>query len=202
VGERIGLLGGTYDPPHVGHLLLAYEALERLGLDRVVLIPANQQPLKVGAGTTASAHRLAMLRLLVAGAPGLSVDPIELERTGLSFSVDTVRAYRTAHPAAEFSFLMGEDTAATLGQWREPAALASLARLVVLTRDARAEPGVPHAVPLPDGVHVERVTTRRVDISATEVRARVRAGLPLRGFVTDDVAAYIAAHGLYRTTNE
>jgi len=199
VGERLGLLGGTFDPPHIGHLFLAYGALELLGLDRVVLIPARRQPLKAGAEITAPEHRLAMTRLLVAGDPRLSVDAVELEREGLSFSIDTVRAYRAAHPAAELTFLMGEDTAATLGQWREPAALAALARLVVLTRGGESSRA---GVPVPEGVHVERVATRRIDVSATEVRARARAGLPLRGFVTDDVAAYIAAQGLYRTTNE
>jgi nicotinate-nucleotide adenylyltransferase len=93
---------------------------------------------------------------------------------------------------------MGEDTAATLHHWREPVALAQLARLVVLTRGIADE----GAGALPQGVDVERVATRRIDISATEIRARVRAGLPLRGFVTDETAAYIAANGLYRTTNE
>lgn len=196
MGERLGLLGGTFDPPHCGHLFLAYTALEQLGLDRVVLIPARRQPLKAGAEITAPEHRLAMVRLLAAGDPRLAVDPIELGREGLSFSIDTVRSYRAAHPTADLTFLMGEDTAATLPHWRDPAGLAALARLVVLTR------GVPvgDGPALPAGVHVERLATRRIDISATEVRARVRAGLPLRGFVPDDVAAYIAAHGLYRTT--
>jgi nicotinate-nucleotide adenylyltransferase len=198
VGERIGLLGGTFDPPHVGHLFLAYTALERLTLDRVVLIPARRQPLKAGAEITAPEHRLAMTRLLAGSDPRLSVDPVELSREGLSFSIDTVRSYRAAHPAAELTFLMGEDTAATLAHWRDPAGIAALARIVVLTRGDGHEPGAP----LPAGVHVERVTTRRIDISATEVRARARAGSSLRGFVTDDIAAYIAAHGLYRTTNE
>ncbi len=198
MGERIGLLGGTFDPPHLGHLHLAYTALERLGLDRVVLIPARRQPLKAQAEMTPAADRLAMTRLLAASDPRLGVDAIEVERDGLSFSIDTVRAFRAAHPSAELTFLMGEDTAATLGQWREPAALAALARLVVLTRGESAAPGAP----LPAGVVVERVAARRIDLSATEIRARVRAGLPLRGFVTDEVAAYIAAHGLYRTTTE
>lgn len=197
-GERLGLLGGTFDPPHLGHLHLAYSAIAQLGLDRVVFIPARRQPLKAGAEITEPRHRIAMTRLLAGADPRLSVDPIETEREGLSFSVDTVRAYRAAHPAAALTFLMGEDTAATLPHWREPAALADLARLVVLTRGIARD----GAGPLPQGVHVERVATRRIDISATEVRARVRAGLPLRGFVTDEIAAYIAANGLYRTTNE
>lgn len=198
MGERIGLLGGTFDPPHVGHLFLAYAALEQLGLDRVVLIPARRQPLKAAAAISAPVHRLAMLRLLAGSDSRLSVDPVELEREGLSYSIDTVRTYRAAHPEAELTFLMGEDSAATFGQWRDPAGIAAEVRVVVLSRGEAGGPGAPS----PAGVHVERVTTRRIDVSATEVRARVRAGLPLRGFVTDDIAAYIAAHGLYRTTNE
>ena len=197
--ERLGLLGGTFDPPHVGHLFLAYAALESLSLDRVVFIPALRQPLKAAADIAAGEHRLAMTRLLVGADPRLVVDPVELGRAGLSFSVDTVREYRAARPSSELVFLMGEDTAATLPHWREPEALAQLARLVVLTRSESAASGAP---PLPAGVHVERVSTRRIDVSATEIRARVRAGLPIRGFVTDDVAMYIATHGLYRTTTE
>ena len=194
--ERLGLLGGTFDPPHLGHLHLALSAIERLDLDRVVLIPAKRQPLKVGAVTASAAHRVAMARLLAGGDPQLAVDPIETERDGLSFSIDTVRSYRAAHPAADLTFLMGEDAAETLPQWREPVELSQLARLMVLTRGiAEGSSG-----PLPQGVRLERMSARRIDISATEIRARVRAGLSLRGFVTDEIAAYIAANGLYRTT--
>lgn len=197
--ERLGLLGGTFDPPHVGHLFLAYTALEELGLDHVVFIPARRQPLKVGRESASATDRLQMTRLLVSEDPRLSVDPIELEREGLSYSIDTVRAFRAARPGAELVFLMGEDTAATLPKWREPEALASLARLVVLTRGraGSAEPPTP-ALPFP----VERIAARRIDISATEVRSRVRAGLPLVGVVPEAVARYIAEHDLYRTTTE
>ncbi|MEK0431020.1 MAG: hypothetical protein RL139_824 [Gemmatimonadota bacterium] len=196
MAERLGLLGGTFDPPHLGHLHVAYTALEQLGCDRVVFIPARRQPLKADAAITAPPHRLRMTELLVQGDPRLSVDPIELEREGLSYAVDTVRAYRAAHPAAELLFLMGEDSAATLHRWRESEALAAMARLVVCTR-GEVSTVLPAGTP-----PVERVAMRRIDLSATEIRARVGAGLPLRGFVTEDVATYIGAHGLYRTTTE
>lgn len=195
VTERLGILGGTFDPPHVGHLLAAYGALEALALDRLVLIPAARQPLKAEAAMTSPGHRLAMTRLLAAADPRLAVDAIEIEREGLSFTVETMRAYRSRHPEADLVLLMGEDAAATLPQWREPAALAALVRVVVLTRGDGA-------TALPPGFRSERLATRRVDVSATEIRARVRAGLPIRGFVTDAVADYIAAHQLYRTTTE
>ncbi len=194
--ERLGLLGGTFDPPHLGHLHLALSAIEHLNLDRVVLIPAGRQPLKALVDSASIEHRIAMVHLLAGRDPQLAVDPIETERDGLSFSIDTVRSYRAAHPAAELTFLMGEDTAATLPHWREPVELSRLSRLMVMTRGI----GEGMGGPLPEGVQLERMSTRRIDISATEIRARVRAEQSLRGFVTDDIAAYFAANGLYRTT--
>lgn len=198
---RVGILGGTFDPPHVGHLLAAYSAREALGLDQVVLIPARRQPLKQGVAMTAGHHRLAMTRLLAADDAGLAVDPVEIEREGLSFTVDTMRAYRAARPGAELFLLMGADTAVTLPHWREPEALAALVRVVVVTRGV-VDPADEASVGLPAGFAVQRLATRRLDISATEVRARVRAGLPIRGFVPDPVGAYISAHQLYRSTRE
>jgi len=198
VGERLGILGGTFDPPHIGHLALALDALEQLPLDRVLLIPAARQPLKANAAMSAPTHRLAMTRLLAELDPRLSVDPVEVDRAGLSFTVDTVRALRGGLPDAEFTLVMGEDTAATLPQWREPAALALLVRVAVAFR------GAPVNEPtrgLPAGFDARWLRARRIDVSATELRDRVRTGRPIRGFVPDTVAAYIAAHGLYRTTD-
>lgn len=193
--ERLGLLGGTFDPPHFGHLFVAYTAIEELGLDEVRLIPAHRQPLKQDAATTGAEHRLAMTRLLAAEDPRLSVDTVELERGGLSFTIDTVRALRAERPSRELIVLVGEDVVPTLPKWRESEALAEEARLVVVSRGAGSASVAPGAV-LP----LERIESRRVDISATEIRARVRAGLPIRGFVPESIAHYIATHGLYRTT--
>ena len=198
---RLGILGGTFDPPHIGHLLAAYTAREALGLDQVMLIPAWRQPLKRGVEMTSGSHRLAMTRLLAGHDAGLAVDPVEIEREGLSFTVDTMRAYRAARPDAELVLLMGADTAATLPQWREPEALASLVTVVVVTRGVVA-PDDEATVGLPAGFRAQRLASRRVDISATEVRSRVRAGLPIRGFVPDDVITYISTHQLYRPTND
>lgn len=190
--RRVALLGGTFDPPHIGHLHLAYAALEQLGCDEVVFIPAHRQPLKATADLTSAAHRLAMVRLMVEGVPGMRVDPMEVDRAGLSFAVDTVRSFRAADPSADLVWLLGEDAAATLHQWRDPGALAAMARLVVCSRGTSAADWPAGTPPL------ERLATRRLDVSATEVRARVRAGLPVRGWVTEAVAEYIAACGLYR----
>lgn len=196
MGERLGILGGTFDPPHTGHLLLAYSALEQLALDRLVLIPARRQPLKSEVEITTPVHRLAMVQSLAASDARLHVDAIELDRPGLSFTVETLRAYRAQWPDADLHLLLGADAARTFAQWRAPKEVAGLAKIVVCTRGEEAMPAAPA------GIAWDRLATRRVDVSATEIRARVRAGLPIRGLVTEAVAAYIAAHGLYRTTTE
>jgi nicotinate-nucleotide adenylyltransferase len=195
VAERLGILGGTFDPPHVGHLLAAGSAIERLGLDRVVLIPARRQPLKATLEITSGPHRLAMCRRLAECDPRLSVDSIELDREGLSFTVDTLREYRRSRPDAELFLLLGEDAAATILQWREPEAIAGLATIVVLTREGGG--AAPAAGPA-----MTRLATRRVEVSASEVRARVRTGLPIRGLVPDAVAAYIVEQRLYGPNTE
>jgi nicotinate-nucleotide adenylyltransferase len=186
---RIGIFGGTFDPPHLGHWLAAVDAAEALALDEVVWVPAAQQPLKAGSSSADAAHRLAMARLMVQGEGRFRVDAVELERGGLSFTVDTLRAYRERYPDAALFLLLGSDAAATLPKWREPEVIRALAEIVVLTRGGEA-------VELPSGVRA--VPTRRVDLSATEIRERVAAGRSIRGFVPDAVAAYIAAHGLYQ----
>lgn len=192
--RRLGILGGTFDPPHTGHLLLALDALDQFRLDRLLLVPAARQPLKLGQVMTSPADRLAMVRFLEAADPRIAADGREVERGGLSFTIDTMRALRGEHPNAELFLLMGEDTAATLPQWREPEELAGLVHVVVVGRGTEARP-------VPAGFRGDRMATRRVDISATEIRARVRDGRSIRGFVPDAVADYIATHSLYRTTD-
>ena len=188
---RIGIFGGTFDPPHVGHLLAASDAYEALGLDRVVFVPAAGQPLK-SAIVASPADRLAMARLLVADDPRFAVDPVEIERGGLSFTVDTLRALHErwkADRALALVLLLGADAAATLPQWREPAAVAALAEIVVLNRTGGGETAA---------VFGRSIDTRRVDVSSTEIRTRVAAGQSVRGFVPEPVAAYIEGRRLYR----
>jgi nicotinate-nucleotide adenylyltransferase len=190
---RIGILGGTFDPPHVGHLLAATDAVEALALDQLLFIPASEQPLKAGLGAAPAKDRLAMVRLMAGHDVRFGVDAIEVDRGGLSYTVDTLRTLRErwqgAVPVALF-LLIGADVAATLPQWRDPQAIAGLAEIVMLTREGGGEE-------LPPGV-TRRIRTRRVDVSSTEVRARVRAGKSIRGFVPDAVAEYIATTGLYQ----
>jgi nicotinate-nucleotide adenylyltransferase len=188
---RIGIFGGTFDPPHIGHLLAAGDAFEALGLDRVLFIPAAGQPLKA-AVVAPAADRLAMTERLVGDDPRFAVDPIEIERGGLSYTVDTLRALRArwrSDPALTLVLLLGADAAASLPQWREPGEVASLADIIVLHRAGGT--GTPPAIG-------RSLDTRRVDVSSTEIRARVRGGLSIRGFVPEAVAAYIEGRRLYR----
>ncbi|HEX8943819.1 MAG TPA: nicotinate-nucleotide adenylyltransferase [Gemmatimonadaceae bacterium] len=189
---RIGLLGGSFDPPHNGHLLAAGDALEALGLDRLVFIPASVQPFKTRQEAASPEHRLAMVRLLVDDDPRFEASSMEIDRGGLSYTVDTLSAFAAELPSAELFWLVGADVVRSFAQWREPQRITELATVVVLQRtdeapDLASIPGTPR-----------RLATRRIDISSTEVRRRVKEGRSIRGFVPDAVAEYIAAERLYR----
>lgn len=193
---RLAIFGGSFDPPHVGHLLAADDACDQLSLDRLIFVPTATQPLKVGRAVANAEQRLAMVRLLVGGDPRLEVSPIEVERAGLSFTVDTLTHFAKLYPAAERFLLLGADVVGSFGQWKDPERIEQLATPVLLERQSdegeEAPPG------RQEEVAFTRLPTRRVDVSSTEIRERVRLGKSLRGFVTDDVAAYIASNGLYR----
>ncbi len=208
---RLGILGGTFDPPHLGHLLIAYDAVAALRLDTLVFIPVAQQPLKVGRPTAPAEARLEMVRRMVAGLPQFACDAIEVDRAALSYTVDTLGEYARRYPSAVRFFLLGTDALQTFPSWREPGRIAELAQLAVLQR-ADGQEGKANAngsdhmddamarvreITGPDRAPVI-VPTRRIDVSSTEIRDRVRAGLPLRGFTTDDVARFIEATALYR----
>ena len=202
---RLGIFGGSFDPPHVGHLILAQDAITDLSLDRLAIVPASTQPLKHAHGTSAQ-HRLAMAMRCFDGVPATVVDPVEIDRGGLSFMVDTVDHFRRKYPSAVVSLLVGQDVIATLPRWREPERLLSLVQLVVLDRAGQPNDTVA-SPPASEGctaavraglASARHLTTRRVDVSSTEIRARVRDGRSIRGYVPDAVAAYIASAALYR----
>ena len=192
---RLAIFGGSFDPPHVGHLLAAEDAIEQLTLDRVILVPTATQPLKVGRTVATAEQRLAMARLLVEGDGRYEVSAVEVERAGLSFTVDTLEHFAAAYPEAERFLLLGADVLATFGQWREPERVLKLARTVVLERAGDPATALPAGM---DAKALMRLPTRRVDVSSTEIRRRVGNGKSIRGFVTDSVAAFIARAGLYR----
>ena len=195
---RIGILGGSFDPPHIGHLLVAQDALHELALDRLLIVPAAQQPLK-GSDQTPAEHRLAMVQAGFGGIPRVEVDPIEIDRGGLSFTVDTVDALRRRVPSATLLLLVGDDVVATLPRWREVTRLLSMVELVVLQRADHGRETAELAVMLErvGAGMARRLAARRVDVSSTEIRARVRDGRSIRGFVPDTVVTYIATTGLY-----
>lgn len=189
---RIGMLGGSFDPPHVGHLLIAVDAFEALALDKLFFIPAAIQPLKIGQAGALARDRVEMVRRLVGDDSRFAVDTIEADREGVSFSVDTVLAYAGRYPDAERFFLVGADVMPTFGAWREPDRIMRLAEVVVMRRgdDTTGEAAWRS--------RFRQLTTRRIDVSSTEIRSRVRAGQSITGFVPPEVAAYIAETGLYR----
>ena len=189
---RLGIFGGSFDPPHLGHLLPVIDTAEALGLDAVRFVPAAVQPFKVGRATASPTDRLAMTERLVEEIPGFSADATEVHRPGLSYTVDTLAAISAALPDAELVLLLGADAYALFDQWREPERIKALVRVAVMTRNG-------DSVPVGAGTAgVEVLQTRRVDISSTELRARVAAGRTIRGFVPDAVADYIAERRLYR----
>jgi nicotinate-nucleotide adenylyltransferase len=187
---RLGIFGGTFDPPHLGHLLVAIDAVEALALDRLTFVPAARQPLKANVVTAPAAARLAMTLRLAGDDPRFAVDAVEIDRDGLSFTVDTMRTFAAQAPEAERYFLLGADAWRSFPRWREPAEIMRLATVVVLTRGGEpigsSDLRAPRVLP-----------TRRIDISSTEIRSRVRAGLSLRGFVPEAVREYIEENGLY-----
>ena len=191
-GERIGIFGGTFDPPHIGHLIAALCARHELGLDRVLMMVAGVPWQKVGVRELSeSHHRRAMIELAVAGLDGLEVSTIELEREGNTYTVDTLRELHDRHRGAELFLIVGGDAAAGLPTWKEPDAVARLARLVVVARPPMVE-----AAP-PAGWDHDVVEAPLVDLSSSEVRERLRRGQPVTFLTPEAVAVYVRVHGLY-----
>ena len=191
---RIGVFGGTFDPPHVGHLILASDACDALRLDRLIFVPAATQPFKINTPPVASPQdRLEMVRLAVAGDANYTVDDTEIGRKGLSFTVDTLEHLSAKYPGAELFLLVGEDALAGVEKWRNPARVRELATLAVMRRSVSEESP---AVAISAGV--KTLSARRVDVSSTEIRERLRAGKSIKGFVPESVEQFIEARGLYR----
>lgn len=193
VDERLGVFGGTYDPPHVGHLVAAVAVRHALHLDRVLLTVANEPWQKSGSRAISPAEdRLAMVRAAVEGVEGLEASAIEIERGGPSYSVDTLEALAAADPAGKRFLVLGGDAAAGLDTWERADALAGLATLVVVDRPGMDSPLAP------EGYVVERVEMPRLDVSSTDLRERVRDGRPLTFLTPEAVVSCIRRRRLYR----
>ena len=186
--KRLGLFGGTFDPPHVGHMVMARAAQHQLQLDEIWWIPAKRPPHKQGHALSGNDQRMAMTRTAVMENPRFKVLDMEVQRPGVSYTIDTVTEVHAAMPQCSLFLLVGQDSWAQFSTWHRPKAIKSLVNLVVFPRR--------DTMPLRDE-DVLLVKSPCIDVSASDIRRRVRAGLSVRHLVTEPVCAYIAAHGLY-----
>ncbi len=199
---KLGLMGGTFNPIHYGHLGAAEECRVRLGLDRVLFIPAGEPPHKRARPVTPAADRVAMVELAIADNPAFEICRIEVERCGPSYTADTLAELREKHgPDAELYFILGMDSLAEILTWHQPARIAELARLVAVSRGGvapfdpgRLEPGIPNA-----RERVIVLSGPELTISSTDLRERVASGLPIRYQVPPSVEEYVRRHNLYRS---
>jgi len=192
-GEQVGILGGTFDPPHVGHVVAATQVRHALGLDRVLAVPANVPWQKRGVrAVSEAADRLAMTKAAFAGIDHVEVSAIELERGGDTYSIDTLEQLRAAHPATTWWLIVGSDVAAQLDTWHRHEDVRAAARLVIYER-----PGSVGARP-PAGWAYELVDVPLLDVSSTQLRERVRQGSPIDGLVPPAVHEIVRARSLYR----
>jgi nicotinate-nucleotide adenylyltransferase len=195
---RLGLFGGTFDPPHIGHLIVAQDALEQLRLDRILFIPAGAPPHKLKQEITSGATRLAMLEAAVGADARFGIETLELERSGPSYTVDTVAALKGKYPGAELVLLIGADQYREFGTWREPARVASMATIAVLSRSGSESGSGPSAGEVESAdVGGRYLKVTRIDISSTRVRQRASQGESIRYLVPAAVEAYIGAHRVY-----
>jgi nicotinate-nucleotide adenylyltransferase len=185
---RLALYGGTFDPVHNGHLILARDALEELQVDRVVFIPANLSPHKLATSPAPAALRREMLAAAIADEPGFTLDDSELQLSGPSFTIDTVERVRAAYPASQIYYLIGADNVRDLHTWRRIDDLRRLVEFVVFGRgDGSSQAG-----------NAFRTLNRRIDISATEIRRRVACGASIRYLVPEPVRSIITTNQLYQ----
>jgi nicotinate-nucleotide adenylyltransferase len=193
---KIGLFGGSFDPVHLGHLLVAQAAREELVLDRLFFIPAAQSPFKPDSKPTSGADRLRLLRLALAGKTWCEVDEQELHRGGVSYTIDTVRDYTRRFPQAQIYYLIGGDHVAKLPAWREAGELARLAEFVVVPRPGQTD------TPVSGPFRGRALKGFPLGISSSQVRARIREGQAIEDLVPAAVAEAIASEGLYTLQND
>ena len=197
--ERIGILGGTFDPPHVGHLILAQHALDALGLSTLLFVPAANPPHKQQEAKTPVEHRIAMLSRAIMDNAAFAISRVDVDRPGPHYSVDMVRLVQLEFPDAELYFIMGGDSLRDLPKWYQPQAFIRLCRIAVMRRPQSIISPAMHQDTLPE--LAERLTivdAPLIDISSTAIVARSAAGLSIRYLVPDAVIAYIQDHQLYR----
>ncbi|GIV01043.1 MAG: putative nicotinate-nucleotide adenylyltransferase [Actinomycetota bacterium] len=197
MGRRLGVMGGTFDPIHHGHLLTAEEAAVQFGLEQVIFVPTGRPWMKADREVTPAEHRYLMTVIATASNPRFTVSRIEIDRPGPTYTVDTLRALREQHPGAELFFVTGADAMLEIFSWKDPAEILSLAHFIAATRPgydlAHFEAEAPTAHP-----NVTVMNIPALAISSTDIRQRVREGRPIRYLVPEGVESYIEKMGLYR----
>lgn len=197
---NIGILGGTFDPVHIGHLVVAEEVTNRLGLDEVVFIPAGQPWIKADSRILDAGHRVQMVRLAIAGRPHFKLSTLEVERAGPTYSVDTIRELKQKLGAGdELYFIIGWENLMELPRWRQPSQLITMCRPVAVPRVGFVVPDLASLDEAIPGLsqRVIMLDKPQIDISASVIRQRVRHGLPISHLVPEAVEKYIKEHGLY-----
>ncbi len=202
--RRLGIYGGSFDPVHYGHLLLAESCREQCQLNQVWLLPAASAPHKLQRKGTSARHRVEMLRLAIGGHDALQVSTIEADRGGVSYTVDTLEAIHQQLPDAELFFLMGADSLEDLPHWREPARICQLAVPVVVRRPGSPTPSLSVLAELVDPQRLDyfqqcQVTMPLMDLASTDIRQRVADGRSIRYRTPRAVEKYIESHQLYRS---
>jgi nicotinate-nucleotide adenylyltransferase len=191
---KIGVFGGTFDPPHIGHLIVAEHVREALELDRILFVPTATPPHKRDRTITPGEQRVAMVRLAIARHDPFAVSDMEVQRGGVSFTADTLEELKRLHPSATLFFLLGMDNLIEFSTWKDPERILRLARLVVMTR-----PGfVPGAELESIAGNVEYCAVPQIGVSGSEIRTRTREGKSIFFLVTPEVRRFIDSHGLYR----
>lgn len=200
---RLGIFGGSFNPIHTGHLVVAEQLGDRLQLDQVIFIPNSQPPHKTGADLAAAEHRYRMVELAIADSPRFEISDVEIRRSGHSYSIDTVQHFRDRYPGVELYFLIGADTLPELPTWRSVAALIELCQFAVAARpgcelgqlDELRQLLPPSKV---EEIRRHSVETTLIGISSTDIRRRLREGQSVRYLVPGSVRSYINRHGLYK----
>lgn len=199
--RKVGILGGTFDPIHYGHLVVAEDTWWQLGLDAVLFVPAGEPPHKRGRPISAAAHRVAMVELAIAGNPHFHLSRVDVDRPGVSYSVETVDLLRRSlGPETTLYFIVGGDALSELPTWREPERLANICQIVAVNRPGyppvdlhRLEPTIPGA-----SERIRQLVVPSFDISSSELRQRVAIGRPITYLTPDPVVRYIQEHHLYQ----
>jgi|SRR5712671_438303 len=191
--QRIGILGGTFNPIHLGHLLIAQDAVDAARLDCVLFIPSATPPHKALDGDISTAHRLRMVKLAIAGDKRFAVDDLEIRRGGKSYSVDTLTELRKRHPRASFHFIIGADSLDELHLWKDARRLVRLCRFIAVARPGYK--GKPSRIP---GLRYRLLRTHSCDIASRDIRARVAQSKSIRYLVPEVVVRYIQRYKLYQ----